>query len=187
MPIAAAEPMDAEEFLALPESDAYELIDGELRERCMGLESVWVAGAVHAALYNFNASADAGTVFPDGAALRIFADRPRYIPRPDGVFISHARFNLAQLPQSSVDVPPELAVEVVSIHDGAGEVERKVRAYLNAGVDVVWVFYPRERTIHVYRRAGPPEVLLDGDVLRGEGPLAGLAIEVTSLFPKPVD
>jgi Uma2 family endonuclease len=181
---ATAELMDAEEFLALPESDDYELIDGELRERCMGLESVWVAGAVYGALYNFNASADTGMVFPDGAALRIFSDRPRYVPRPDGLFISHGRFNLAQLLQASLDVAPELAIEVVSLHDRAGEVERKVRAYLNAGVDVVWVFYPRERTIHVYRRAGAPEVLLDGDVLRGEGPLAGLAIDVTSLFPK---
>ena len=199
MVTAAAELISIDEFLALPDSDDYELIDGVLRprwadtyemlkdgvrqERRVSLDAVWTAGELHGALWNFNQVAKVGVLFGDGAPVTIFADRPRYAPRPDGLFISHARFGARALQQPTLTVPPELIIEVVSPNDAATAVEGKIQAYLGAGVDTVWVAYPEHRTVHVFRRAGQFEVLRDGDTLRGDGPLTGLEIPVTSVFP----
>ncbi len=185
MTTAVAERLEIDAFLAMPGNEDYELIDGVLKERCMGLNAVWTGGRIFAELSLFNATTNGGLVFPDGASLAIFPDRPRYAPRPDGLFVSHGRFGSQSMAQGSLTVAPELLVEVVSTHDIAGDVEGKVRAYLGAGVDTVWVAYPEQRTIHVYRRAGPTEVLTDGDTLRGDGPLDDFAVAVTTLFPKP--
>ena len=185
MTTAVAERLDVDEFLAMPGNEDFELIDGLLKERGMGLNAVWTAGQIFAELSRFNATTRGGLVFPDGASLAIFPDRPRYAPRPDGLYVSQGRFRSQSMAQGALTVPPELLVEVVSTHDIAGEVEGKVRAYLGAGVDTVWVAYPEQRTIHVYRRAGPTEVLTDGDTLLGDGPLSGFAVGVTALFPEP--
>ncbi len=185
MTTAVAERLDIDEFLAMPGNEDFELIDGVLKERCMGFDAAWIASQIQGELYIFGRAHNLGFSVGDGAALAIFADRPRYAPRPDGLFISFARLGARRPPHGTLTIPPELLVEVVSTHDIAGDVEGKVRAYLGAGVDTVWVAYPEQRTIHVYRRAGPTEVLTDGDTLRGDGPLDDFAVAVTTLFPEP--
>ncbi len=182
---AIAELLDVEAFLALPNSGDYELVDGKLKEREMALDSAWVAGQLFGELRDFAPTRTRGLIMGDGAAIAIFAERPRYAPRPDGLFISFARLGSQSLRTSALQVAPELVIEVVSPTDVAAEVEEKVLSYLGAGVDVVWVAYPRQRTIHVYRRSGAPEVLSDGDTLRGDGPLDGLAIPVSRVFAEP--
>ena len=182
MASAVTELLSIEEFLALPDSGDYELIDGELRERCMAFEPAWVAGRFTAELYGFTPARTLGLIVGDGAPVAIFPDRPRYAPRPDGLFVSFTRLGTRLRPKGALTVPPELVIEVVSPHDVASDIEGKALAYLGAGVDTVWVAYPEQHTVHVYRRSGPFDLLSDGDVLRGDGPLSGLEIAVSDLF-----
>ncbi|MFN0145679.1 MAG: Uma2 family endonuclease [Dehalococcoidia bacterium] len=187
MATATAELLSIEEFLALPDSSEYELIDGELKERCMAFKPAWVATRFSRELYAFAPAVEMGLIVGDGAPLAIFPARPRYAPRPDGLFISFERLGSRIGPTAVLTVPPELVIEVVSPHDVASDVEGKALAYLGAGVDTVWVAYPEQRTIHVYRRAGPFDLLTDGDILRGDGPLTGLEIAVSALFGERTD
>ena len=61
---------------------------------------------------------------------------------------------------------PDLAVEVLSPDDRAGEVLEKVRDWLAAGTRSVWVVDPRTRTVTVHR--GPTQVVIlsETDTLR---------------------
>ena len=57
---ATVELLSIDQFLALPDSGDYELIDGELRERCMAFEPAWVAARFTAELYQFTAASEQG-------------------------------------------------------------------------------------------------------------------------------
>ena len=45
---------------------------------------------------------------------------------------------------------PDLAIDVVSPSNSAGQVLDKVREYLQAGVQLVWIIYPTAGEIHVF-------------------------------------
>ncbi len=71
---------------------------------------------------------------------------------PDVSFIRHenvpANWDLS-LPFPGV---PDFAIEVMSPHDSAQDVQVKVRAYLDKGTEQVWVVYPLLHELHQYRR-----------------------------------
>ena len=68
--------------------------------------------------------------------------------------------------------PPFLAIEILSKDDRPGDVQEKVRDYLEFGTAFVWVIDPQARSAHVFTRAGVSEVA-DG-ILRTAEP----AIEI---------
>ncbi len=62
----------------------------------------------------------------------------------------------------------------------------KVRLYLKAGARLVWVVYPEERVIDVYRPGGPLLTLeREEDVLDGGDVLPGFAVAIRDVF-KPL-
>jgi Uma2 family endonuclease len=54
---------------------------------------------------------------------------------------------------------PDLAVEVISPSEGAGDIIAKVRAYLEKGTEQVWVIYPETKELHQYQRDLDPETV----------------------------
>jgi Uma2 family endonuclease len=79
--------------------------------------------------------------------------------------------------------PPDLAIEVVSPGDDAGEVDDKVQLYLRYGVHMVVVVYPSSKSVVVHRpdrmyRLTAEETLDFGDVL------PGFTLRVSEIFPK---
>lgn len=112
-----------------------------------------------------------------------FPDDPRKVRKPDASFITGARLSADQLNEGHVKIPPDLAVEVVSPHDLFGEVQRKVGEYLRAGVRLVWVVAPEERTVLVHRPDGTASRLEEEDELSGEAVLPGFSCRVGDLFP----
>ena len=78
--------------------------------------------------------------------------------------------------------PPDLAVEVVSPTDRAGEVLAKVRNWLAAGCQVVWVADPTSQTITVYRGSHEPVMLTNVDELTDDAFLPGFRLAVADVF-----
>ena len=78
--------------------------------------------------------------------------------------------------------PPDLAVEVLSPDDRAGEVLAKVQDWLDAGCLAVWVADPRTRTITVYRSRSEIVVLRDSETLSGGDLLPDFTLPVGKLF-----
>ena len=77
---------------------------------------------------------------------------------------------------------PDLAVEVVSPSNKAGEVQAKVAEYLAAGAQIVWVIYPMTRTVAVHESQGQARFLRDDDVLTGGALLPDFRVPVAELF-----
>ncbi|HYF63148.1 MAG TPA: Uma2 family endonuclease [Herpetosiphonaceae bacterium] len=78
--------------------------------------------------------------------------------------------------------PPDLAVEVVSLHERAIRIEEKILDYLAAGTPLLWVIYPRLRSVHMIRPGLPRHVLTAGATLSAPDILPGFALSVESLF-----
>jgi len=72
-------------------------------------------------------------------------------------------------------IAPDLAIEIVSNNDRADDLNLKVSQYLQAGVQAVWLFYPRTRLAYRYVRGKP-----DPEVRRAE---AGDPFEAPDLLP----
>lgn len=81
-----------------------------------------------------------------------------------------------------LEVAPELVVEIVSPSDRWQEIEDKIGDYFSAEVAQVWVVYPRQQTIYVYRSQTERELFTRDTTLQGEGVLSGFTLAVAALF-----
>ncbi len=99
---------------------------------------------------------------------------PQDVRMPDVGYISKAR--AGKLTQVTFPVAPDLAVEVISPSETASMVHEKVRAYVDAGTQLVWTVYPDSQSIDVHFRDehgqrsqtfGLAHTLDGGDVLPG--------------------
>ena len=172
-----------EDLLAMPDGKDYELVDGELVERNMSALSSWVAGQVYLRLGNHVMANDLGTVWPADNGFQCFPDAPGKVRKPDASFIGRERYAPGQLGDGYVRIAPDLAVEVISPNDLAGDVEQKVDEYLAAGVRLVWVADPTTQTVRVHRSDGTAARLRRGEELSGEGVIPGFRCVVGDLFP----
>ena len=148
-----------------------ELINGTLVEKAMGARESLFASLLIQILWNFVEVHDLGVVLGADGTLRIL---PRQVRIPDVSFISWARLPSRGLPDEPIpDLVPDLAVEVISEANMKKEMERKLREYFTAGVRLVWLIYPKTRTVEVYtsatecRRVRHDQTLDGGDVLPG--------------------
>lgn len=176
--------LTAEQLWALPEvpGKRYELVEGELVE-------VPGAGGVHGLLVKvllrlldaFVLPRGLGEVFADGVGYVIARD-PDVVRIPDVSFIAQARLPGGGVPEGFIPGAPDLAVEIVSPGDRAEEVYGKVREYLDAGARLVWVVWPRYRTVTAYTPDGQSRELREDDGLDGGAVLPGFRARVGDLF-----
>ena len=172
-----------DELLAHPEGAAYELVRGELVARRTGAEASWVGGQLHLLLANHCKATGAGWVLPSDAGYQCFTDDPNRVRKPDVSFVRFDR--LPGLPDGHLRLAPDLAAEVVSSAETYCEIEDKVDEYLAAGVRLVWVVNPPNRSIRVHRPDGTVTDLRQADDLTGEDVLPGFRCGVAELFSPP--
>lgn len=79
--------------------------------------------------------------------------------------------------------PPDLAIEIVSPTDRASAIDEKVADYLRAGVLLVWVVYPKTRTVMRFQSNAQPQRLTVADTLDGGDVLPGFTLPVAECFP----
>lgn len=99
---------------------------------------------------------------------------------PDIAFISNAR--LPEERRKAFEIPPDLAVEVVSPSDVQFRIVQKVLNYLDAGTQLVWVVEPVAQTVTIYRSETDITLLTREDTLTGEEVVPGFSCEVWRLF-----
>jgi Uma2 family endonuclease len=168
-----------EDLLTMPDGEHYELVDGRLVERKMSIWSSYVAGVIFQLLNSFCREHSLGWVFPEGTSFRCFPAHPGRVRRPDVSFIRLERLSLAQATtEGHGPVAPDLAVEVVSPNDIAYEIDEKVREFLDAGVPLVWVVNPDQRTVAIHRASGPGAILRENDEISGEDVVPGFRCRV---------
>ncbi len=99
---------------------------------------------------------------------------------PDVGFISAARLP-KELPDGYAPFAPDLAVEVVSPGDSADEIEKKVNEYLKYGTQMVWVFYPKTRSVLAQTPNSIQRLDING-TLDGGDVLPGFRLAVRAVF-----
>ena len=169
-----------EELFALGDIGPAELINGRIIPMSpTGGEHGRVETELAARLREFARQHKLGWVVAGEAG--IFTRRnPDRVRGMDVAFISYMR--LPRLPAGFLTIAPELVVEIISPTDRWIDVQTKIEEYLAIGVDCVWVVDPAAHSVRVYRASARMTRLENGDMLRGEGLLAGLEISLAELF-----
>ncbi len=119
-----------DDLLNMPDSVAYELVDGNLVERHMGAESSEIAARIIFLLGLFIRTARLGRIFGSDTSYQCFAEAPDKVRRADVGFVRLERLPNGRAPKGQCRVAPDLAVEVVSPNDTAEEVDEKVFEWL---------------------------------------------------------
>jgi Uma2 family endonuclease len=162
------------------EDRLYELVDGVLVEKVMGLPESYVAGEIHGELRNFVKPRRLGIVTGEAGTLRLM---PGLVRIPDVAFISHERLPGGVLPTKAIsDLAPDLAVEVLSEGNTKEEMKRKLKDYFFAGVRLVWYINLKRRTADVYTAQDQGMTLSENDSLDGGAVLPGFRLGLRELF-----
>jgi Uma2 family endonuclease len=178
-------PLTADDLLAMPDAERFELVDGQLLERPMGIESNWVSGEIFGRLREYAVRNSHGWAFPDGLGYACFPDDPDKVRRPDGSYFSRARLPNGPRGDGFCRLAPDLAIEVISPNDVYYDIETKIDEYLEAGVRQVWIISPQSRSV-VIHRPGQSAIRLQGqDELAAPDILPGFSCRVADLFPAP--
>lgn len=159
----------------------YELDKGRLRKMApAGIEHGVIASRLGARLQLFVEQQNLGIVCA--------AETGFYLEKePDTVKAADVSFYAWEsipndIPEGYGDFPPDLAVEVMSPNDTFIGTEKKAFAYLEKGSKMVWVIYPKEQTVTIYRK-GSKRRLKSTDVLDGEDVVPGFSVNVAEIFP----
>ena len=180
-PIQTAAPMTAQELSELPgDGTRHELVEGVLRTMTpAGGEHGRTGARLLVRLGAFVEQERLGEVFTAETGFVLRRD-PDTVRAPDLAFVRAER-----VPQARVSgfpaLAPDLVAEVVSPYDRAVEVSGKALAWLDAGVRLVWVVDPENRTVTVHRPSGTA-VLRGRDTLSGEDVAVGFALPLDELW-----
>lgn len=147
----------------------YELVDGEIRVSPAGSRHGEICVALVIKLGGFAKENRLGHVFDSSTGFRLPGGNVR---SPDVSFVAAGRFSGA-VPIGFSDVPPDLAVEVLSPDDSQRQVLDKVGEYLQAGVPFVWIVDPARERAAVYRSLTDVRHILREDTLDAEPVLPG--------------
>lgn len=143
-------------------------------------------GRTSVTLGRFIQDRDLGELFVDSGFV---LDRdPDTLLCPDVAFVAKHRLPPGGIPATFLELAPDLAVEVLSPSNRAGQIRTKIRMYLDFGTRVVWVLDPIERRLQAHTRE------CDGKAasvtLRGEDTIAaageilpGFRCRLADFFP----
>src|SRR5687768_15547625 len=158
----------------------YELIDGELKEKKVGAEALFIATRIAAVL---NAAFYPHTGMAACELMIYCFDGRSHGRKPDVVYVRLNRLPSGRIPTGDLFVAPDLVAEVLSPNNSGSEVDEKLDEYITAGVSLVWIVNPDRRTIRVFRQDGTHRLYHANDVIENEPALPGFRLVVGEVFP----
>ena len=173
--------LTAEEFFALPSSRHQELVDGEVIDAMPpGRKHGKLAFRIGKLLDRWVEQNPGGEIgVESGFILR---RDPDIVRSPDVYYVRPERLPEGDVADGFWTIAPDLAVEVVSPNDTAGEVRAKVREYLAAGSAAVWVIYPSTREVIAHTPDGLARTYGPGSTLEMPDLLPGFSLVISEVF-----
>jgi Uma2 family endonuclease len=173
--------LTAEEFAALPGSRHQELVRGEVVEVMPpGRKHGKLAFRIGKLLDRWAEQSPGGEI---GVESGFILERdPDIVRSPDVYYVRAERIPEGDVSDGFWNIAPDLAVEVVSPRDTAGEVRAKVREYLAAGSAAVWVVYPSTREVIAHTPDGLARTYGPSTTLKMPELLPGFALAISELF-----
>ena len=106
-----------------------------------------------------------GFILPNGARLS-----------PDAAWVSPAQ-------RGRRHPLPEFVIELLSPTDRPNVTHKKMLEWIANGVQLGWMIDPRGRNVSIYRPGREPETRTGLQELAGEGPVDGLLLDLSSIWP----
>jgi Uma2 family endonuclease len=175
--------MTADDLLNMPDDGwHYELIRGKLvRMTAASYRPSVVSANVTIEMGAFVRRHRLGLVGSAESGFLLFTN-PDTVRAPDISFVAAARIPPEGIPPGYWPGAPDLAVEVLSPSNRAGEILDKVADYLAAGTRLVWVIDPEARTATVFRLNGPTSRAGEHGALDGEDVLPGFTLKLADVW-----
>jgi Uma2 family endonuclease len=159
-----------------------ELVDATLVEKIMGYEeghlALWLGGLLSV----FAEEHDLGIAAGADGTMRLM---PGLVRIPDVSFVGWDRLPRRKCPREPIpNLVPHLAVEVISEGNTPAEIERKLKEYFIAGVEIVWIVDPDERHVDVHTAPDKYQRLTERATLDGGNLLPGFRLKLERLFAR---
>ena len=162
---------------AVIDDKEYEIVNGRKEAKMAGARHGGVCVKLILKLGNYLEQNKVGRIYtPDTTFLIGTHDR-----LPDVGFISAERIPTEGEPVGKWEIPPDLAVEIISPNDLYGNVKAKLREYFNAGVREVWVVEPEFKFVTIYQSLTRDRILSENDDLTSDL-LPGFICRIGDLF-----
>ncbi len=171
-----------ERELTLDSDKSYEIVNGQPEEKEMpGARHGMIAARLVTRLNSFVEANQFGVTFTEvnfkiGQNERI----------PDLSFVAAARVPSEGVPEGVWQLPPDLAVEIISPNDLHEKVSNKVLEYLEAGVKQVWLVSPENRAVTIFRSMDQVQVIAGDRNLESPDLLPGFSCALAEIFPPVV-
>jgi Uma2 family endonuclease len=162
----------------------YELVNGTLVEKAVGMGETKLEGWIYGHFFQYFEAHPIGQAITGTGMIR-FGETS--IRGPD---VSVYLWDSASTPEEDEAHPiaraiPELAVEVISRSNTRAEMALKRREYFAAGTRLVWIVYPKTKTVEVYTLPTRFRTLAIGDTLDGGKLFPGFTMTLERLFNPP--
>ncbi len=172
--------MTAEQLLSHAGKGRTELVRGELVEMSpVGRKHSRLVVRLLSWMTPFVADRNLGEVGTEGGF--ILRRNPDTVRAPDVHFVLSSRL-AAAAEDGFLEGAPDLAVEVLSPDDRAGDVQEKIREYLGAGAGLVFVVDPATQTVSVHHPSGDAHTYSGQDQVSSEDVLPGFSFRPADLF-----
>jgi Uma2 family endonuclease len=160
----------------------YELVEGVLVEKTMGMQESFLGAEVIYFLRSHLREHDIGMVLGADGTVRLM---PGLVRIPDVCFTSWDRLPSREVPRKPIsDLVPDLAVEVLSPSNTRKEMALKLKEYFLAGVRLVWYVDPDQRSVTVFTAPDQSVALTEDQPLVGGAVLPGFVLPLRELFAK---
>jgi Uma2 family endonuclease len=172
-----------EEYARLPESGRpTELVRGRIVEMNVPTpRHGQICGEVVRLLANYVKEKGLGKVTSNDSGIITERD-PDTMRGADVAFYSNKRFGEGPLPGGYFEEAPELVFEVLSSNDRWSKILSKVAEYLDAGVAIVCVLDPSDRTAYVYEGDRPVRILTRDQEIEFPELLGDFCVRVAEFF-----
>ncbi|HEY2785124.1 MAG TPA: Uma2 family endonuclease [Fimbriiglobus sp.] len=161
----------------------YELVSRTVVEKPrMGFPESFLAAELIHLIKTFLESDDRGYVCAPDALIELM---PRLVRGPDVCFTPWVLTPDGLVGTEPISkVIPELVVEILSSSNTPGEIRRKVKEYIEAGVKLVWVIDPQTRSAVAHTTADTATEIPETGTLTGGGVLPGFKLPLSKLFAR---
>jgi Uma2 family endonuclease len=172
--------MTPEELLQLTDHEGFELVDGALRESPVTDISSLVAFRLGESITSSCTPENSAWVFGADCGYKL---APRTVRFLDVSVVLASRLPVDQIGGGRLTIAPDIAVEVISPGDLAYDLDAEIEVSRRAGIRLVWLVNPDQRTVRIHRGDGSVSLLHEPHTLDGEDVLPGFQCRVPSLCP----
>ncbi len=166
------------------EGPLFEIIEGERVDREMWVPTQMTAGKIGFALSDHVEREGLEAYVVTWPFIACSAWHPETRRRPAVAMWWASQFPDGIPHDGDAAVAPVVVAEVASPLMSVYQMDRTIGDFISAGVELVWIVNPDQRTIRTEQPDGTAHVYREGDTLCGGPVMPKLKVPVVKLFPK---